>query len=184
MGQIVSIAAIIACVAAFAAPALADQTDDRLDGLFARLEESKTEAEAELLEKAIWRIWQQPKTAGVRVLMRVGMQDLNEGRYQAAEQNFSAAIEFEPEFAEAWNKRATVRYLMNDFVGSVEDIKRTLVLEERHFGALSGLGLIYDALDQKEAAVQAFEAALKIHPHLQIRGRMEELVEEIEGTPL
>lgn len=73
---------------------------------------------------------------------------------------------------------------MNDLVGSVEDIKRTLVLEERHFGALSGLGLIYDALDQKEAAVQAFGAALKIHPHLKIRNRMEELVEEIEGTPL
>ncbi len=176
--------ALLVLLVALAVPAGADQTDERLDRLFDRLEASQNETEAELLEKAIWRIWQRPKTASVRVLMRVGIQDMNEGRYKSAEQNFSAAIEFEPEFAEAWNKRATVRYLMNDLVGSVEDIKRTLVLEERHFGALSGLGLIYDALDQKEAAVQAFGAALKIHPHLKIRNRMEELVEEIEGTPL
>jgi len=74
---------------------------------------------------------------------------------------------------------------MGNFDGSVADIQRTLTLEERHFGALSGLGLIYDALDQKEAAVKAFRAALGIHPNMEaIRRRAEELVEETEGIPL
>lgn len=93
--------ALLVLLVALAVPAGADQTDERLDRLFDRLEASQNETEAELLEKAIWRIWQRPKTASVRVLMRVGIQDMNEGRYKSAEQNFSAAIEFEPEFAEA-----------------------------------------------------------------------------------
>ncbi|MCK5622789.1 MAG: hypothetical protein KAJ11_10905, partial [Alphaproteobacteria bacterium] len=118
-------------------------------------------------------------------LFRQGVQYMNDGENEKALVNFNALVEIEPEFAEGWNKRATLHYVMGNFDGSVADIQRTLTLEERHFGALSGLGLIYDAMDRKEAAVKAFRAALGIHPNMEsIRRRVEELIEETEGIPL
>ena len=89
----------------------------------------------------------------------------------------------EPDFAEAWNKRATVHYLMGDYVASVHDIQQTLALERRHFGALSGLGMIYEAIGRPSAALRSFEAALAINPHLDAtRQRIEELRRELEGS--
>lgn len=172
-------------VALSAAPATADQNDPRLDELFARLAVTQDSGEAQAIEALIWNIWSKAETAGARVLLRQGAADMAAGRHEAARTSFDAVVDLEPEFAEGWNKRATLRYLMGDFAGSVEDIKRTVALEERHFGALSGLGLIYDQLDQKEAAIKAFRAALDIHPHLDaIRERMDQLVKDVEGRKL
>lgn len=168
-----------------AAPALADQKDERLDRLFEKLAAAPDDTQAHAVEMAIWKVWMQPKTAGVKVLLRTGIQDMEDGENESAEQNFSAAIELEPDFAEAWNKRATVRYMMGNYAGSIQDIEHTLSLESRHFGALSGLGLIYDALDEKRAAIEAFRAALEINPHMPgIRDRLKRLVLEVEGRKL
>lgn len=168
-----------------AVPAAADQKDERLNKLFERLAVAPDESEAHTIEMAIWSLWSQPKTASVKVLLRTGIQDMEAGNHESAQRNFTAAIELEPEFAEAWNKRATVRYMMGDYTGSIEDIKHTLALEARHFGALSGLGIIYDSMDQKRAAIEAFRAALEIHPHLSgIRERLKLLVLEVEGRKL
>ena len=165
--------------------AAADQNDPRLDELFARLAVTKDGSEAHAIEAVIWNIWSKADTAGARVLLSQGTADMAAGRHEAALASFDAVVDLEPDFAEGWNKRATVRYLMDDFAGSVADIKRTVALEERHFGALSGLGLIYDQLDQKEAAIKAFRAALEIHPHLDgIRDRMEQLTKDVEGRKL
>ena len=97
-----------------------------------------------------------------------------EARLQAALERFDRMVEQAPDFAEGWNKRATVHYLMGDYRASVRDIQRTLGLEPRHFGALSGLGLIYDAIDQPAAALRSFEAAVAINPHL---GSIKERIE-------
>lgn len=170
---------------AFASPAMADQNDSRLDVLFEKLQAAPDYGTAHEIERHIWLIWSKAGTAGGGVLLRQGVQYMGEGEYEKALVNFNALVEIEPEFAEGWNKRATLYYLMENYNRSVVDIQRTLALEERHFGALSGLGLIYDALDQKEAALKAFGAALDIHPNMEgIRRRAEELTEEIEGTPL
>jgi tetratricopeptide (TPR) repeat protein len=89
---------------------------------------------------------------------------------------FSEVIKLEPDLAEAWNKRATVYYLMGEYEASVRDIERTLALESRHFGALSGLGFIYLSHGEDRAAIEAFEAALEINPYLPgARTRVEEL---------
>jgi len=79
---------------------------------------------------------------------------------------FSRLIERDPTFAEAWNRRATLYYLMGNFDASVRDIQETLAREPRHFGALSGLGLINSALERWDSAVKAYEEALRVNPFL------------------
>jgi tetratricopeptide (TPR) repeat protein len=170
---------------AFFAPAMADQNEPQLNKLFEKLKAAPDYEAAREIELYIWHIWSKAGTASGSLLFRQGVQYMNDGEHDKALVNFNALVEIEPEFAEGWNKRATLHYLMGNYNGSVADIQRTLALEERHFGALSGLGLIYDALDQKEAALKAFRAALEIHPNMEaIRRRAEELVEETEGIPL
>ncbi len=166
-------------------PAAADQTDPRLDDLFAGLKAARTGDEAHGIEQMIWFIWSRSSSAGASLMLRQGTKYMSEGRHEAAEANFDAVVELAPDFAEGWNKRATVRFLRGDYQGSIEDIKRTLALEERHFGALSGLGLIYEELNEKKAAIEAFRAALEINPHLDdIDGRLKELVKDVEGVEL
>jgi tetratricopeptide (TPR) repeat protein len=178
-------AALTLCFVLIFGTALADQNDPRLDPLFEKLKAATTDETAHEIELVIWHIWSEPKTAGGRVLFRQGMQFMEDGKNDKALESFNALVEIEPQFAEGWNRRATLHYLMGNFDASVADIEHTLALEPRHFGALSGLGLIYDALDQKEAALKAFRAALAIHPHMAgIRQRTKELTVEVEGRAL
>ncbi len=165
----------------FPGPLKADQNDERLTALFEQLKAVQSPEGSQLLENMIWTIWLQSGKNSINIMVRQGMEDMQSGAYQSALDTFSAVVELEPEFAEGWNKRATVLYLMGDLAGSVEDIKQTLSLEPRHFGALSGLGLIYDSLEQEEAALNAYEAALEIHPWLGTpKQRVEDLKKALE----
>ena len=147
-------------------PVLADQNDPRLESLFQKLKISRSPASAQALERLIWEIWLESEKNSINILMRQGVRSMQSGDFASAYDRFSTIVELEPEFAEGWNKRATVLYLLGDLDASIEDVKRTLALEPRHFGALSGLGLINDALQDEEAALEAYEAALEVHPHL------------------
>lgn len=185
MYRLCTTVAVAMIVAGVLAPAAADQSDPRLDDLFAGLKATGNPREAQEIEQMIWFIWSRTSSAGASLMLRQGTQYMNEGRNDEAEANFDAVVELAPKFAEGWNKRATVRYLKGDYQGSIEDIKRTLALEKRHFGALSGLGLIYDSLNEKKAAIEAFRAALEINPHMDsISERLKELVKEVEGIEL
>jgi len=143
---------------------MAAQTEADLDLLFDRLQTTSSVEEAITITNLIWAIWHQSDNDEVNQLMLKGMAEMSQRSYQAAVETFSDMIAMDAEFAEGWNKRATVYYLLGDYRGSVKDIERTLELEPRHFGALSGLGLIMMALDNEEAAIQAFEATLAINP--------------------
>jgi tetratricopeptide (TPR) repeat protein len=166
-----------------AAPAGADQLDPRLDELFVRLQDAGDTVEAGRLERRIWRIWIATDDPEASRLMAEGTRAMALGRLVQARDRFDLLVALEPDFAEAWNKRATVHYLMGDYVASVQDIQQTLALERRHFGALSGLGMIYEAIDRPSAALRSFEAALAINPHLDsTRQRIEELRRELEGS--
>ena len=90
---------------------------------------------------------------------------MNARRFRDAVERFSELIDAEPSFAEAWNKRATVYYLMDRYEDSVRDIERTLALEPRHFGAISGMGLIFLERADEVGALDAFEKVLEIHPY-------------------
>ena len=162
------------CLAA-AMPAAGDQTDPALDRLFAELARTVDRSEAETLTTEIWARWIAADSDGdadgggdgdADRLMQTGMALMNRGMLDSAEQIFSRLVDDHPEFAEAWNKRATVRFLLGDDAGSRRDIARVIDLEPRHFGALSGLGMIHMRSGDLAAALQAFEAALRINPHL------------------
>lgn len=163
--------------------ALADQHDGRLDSLFERLQETSDPADAAALQQQIWQIWIESDDPASRQLMRRGMTAMAGGDHDVALGVFDSLVEEAPDFAEAWNKRATVYYLMGRLDESVSDIQHTLKLEPRHFGALSGLALIYDAVEKPEAAIRSLEAALEINPHLHgSRDRIDQLREKMKGT--
>ena len=177
--------AALALVGMAADAARSDQRDPRLDPLFARLQITPSDAEAHALEQRIWRIWSEAADAKLDLLMEEGVVAMAERRLPAALERFDRMVEQAPDFAEGWNKRATVHYLLGDYRASVSDIQRTLGLEPRHFGALSGLGLIYDALEQPEGALRSFEAAVAINPHLDsAKARIEQLRRELGGSPI
>lgn len=147
-------------------PAAADQNDSRLDALFLRLLEAPAPGEAQRIEGEIWQIWLESDDGAVRGLMRDGVAALERGDYAHALAKFDQMVVIAPDFAEGWNKRATVHYLLGNYGQSLSDIAKTLALEPRHFGALSGRGLVYVRLEDERRALEAFEAALAIHPNL------------------
>lgn len=164
-------------------PASADQRDGRLDSLFERLQETTDPVDAAGLQQRIWQIWIESEDPASSQLMRRGMSAMANGDHEVALEAFDSLVQQAPDFAEAWNKRATVYYLLGRLDESVQDIQQTLELEPRHFGALSGLSLIYAAVEQPEAAIRSLEAALEINPHLQgSRERIDELREQLKGT--
>ncbi len=157
---------LIIAAAAAAASARADQTDKRLDALFGQLAAAKDARQGGSLAGKIWQIWLETQNGDAKALLAEGIEEMDGEDYNAALRDFDKLVVLAPTFAEAWNRRATLLYLMDDLDGSVRDIERTLELEPRHFGALSGLGLIYMQLGKDEAALKAFKRALEINPYL------------------
>jgi len=135
-----------------------------LDSLFEQLKAAESEDAAAFIENLIWELWLISEQEEVNALMAKGIEEMSRGNYARAVQAFSAITELSPDFPEGWNKRATAYYLKGDFAASMRDIQRTLALEPRHFGALTGLGLIYTALGNELAALKAYETVLSIHP--------------------
>ena len=142
----------------------ANQNDTRLDSLFSQLQITGSGQKARTIEKFIWKIWRESGDEAVDQLMVDGVKAMGGGNYEGALIAFSAIVKGAPNFAEGWNKRATLYWLMGEFEKSVEDINRTLALEPRHFGALSGLAMIRESQDRPLDALQAFERALEIYP--------------------
>jgi len=144
---------------------VADQTDSRLQNLFAVLQQAEDLVIIRNTENQIWDIWLQHSNSDVEKLMQLGIQRMNISNYTEALVIFNGIIESYPEYAEGWNKRATLFYVVGNYDASIEDIEQTLELEPRHFGALSGLGLVYIQRNELSKAKQAFENLVKVHPN-------------------
>jgi tetratricopeptide (TPR) repeat protein len=113
--------------------------------------------------------------------MRQGARAMSANNFALALESFNALIRLAPNLAEAWNKRATLYYLMRKFDASIADVKQTLALEPRHFGAVAGLGLIFEQLGNLPAALQAFREGLKINPHMaSIRKKSQKIARELK----
>jgi tetratricopeptide (TPR) repeat protein len=146
--------------------ARADQNDPRLVGLFRDLRVVTGYLKARTLEQEIWQIWTVSSLPEVNRLMEEGVGAMATQDYKTALADFTKVVDLAPDFAEGWNKRATVLWLVGDYEGSLADVDKTLSLEPRHFGALAGLGHINAALEREEEALAAYERALAVNPHM------------------
>jgi len=166
-----------------AAPATgrADQSDERLEGLFDRLRATADPLEAQIIEFQIWRIWTDSGRDDINTLVEEGSRFMVQGLLKEAIAIFDRVVTNLPEFAEGWNKRATAHYLNGGYTASMIDIERTLALEPRHFGAISGMGLIFMARGDEANALRVFEKVLKVHPHARgAKARVEELYKKLK----
>lgn len=167
----------------FTSPVFADQTDKRLDDLFAALQSTEDQAELQTIESSIWEIWFDSGLPEIDVLMEEAGTAVQTGKLDYAEELYSKVIKKLPEFSEGWNRRATVRFYRNDYTGSLEDIQRTLILEPRHFGATWGLGMILGSRRDLIGAIAAFERLLEIKPNASdARPRLELLKQALANS--
>jgi tetratricopeptide (TPR) repeat protein len=140
---------------------------DLLDRLFGQLHAAKDEASAKVIEDAIWKLWSRSGSPTADVLIVQAVRAMEAGQRQTALRILDTIIEDQPTFAEAWNKRATLYFMMGDYDRSLADIAHVLELEPRHFGALTGLGTILTDRGKKAEALKAFRRALSIDPFLE-----------------
>jgi tetratricopeptide (TPR) repeat protein len=159
---------VMLCLGATAQNANAQnkESNTMLDTLFAKLQTATDPFAIQSLEAAIWEQWTMVPGDAQRQLMMRGIAEMGQQELQSAAVTFTRLIELAPELSEAWNKRATVRWLLGDFPGSLADICETIKREHRHFGAYSGLGMIRSQMNEPARAAAAFELARKYNPHI------------------
>jgi tetratricopeptide (TPR) repeat protein len=137
----------------------------KLDDLFTRLA-TADEGEAGRIEQEIWIEWSKSGSAAMDLLLQRGRDAMEAGDLVTAVDHFTALIDHAPDFAEGYNARATAYFQEGQFGPSVADIAKTLSLNPRHFGAMAGFGMILEQTNQPDRALEVYNAALAIHPHL------------------
>lgn len=158
---------VITLLLAFPVTSTADQFDPRLQKLFLQMNSTRDAAIAWQIESLIWQAWTSHDNPVFNGLMNQGIEQMNTNSLNAALNSFDQLIEMAPNYAEAWNKRATIYYILKEYEASEADILETLQLEPKHFGAFSGLGLVYMAQGEFYLARNAFKSALEINPYMQ-----------------
>ena len=141
----------------------------------------RDEATRELAQASIWRVWSRSGDAKVDELFERGVQEMNIGAIELAIETFTSVITNKPEFAEGWNKRATLYFLAGEFDKSLKDCDEVLKRNPLHFGVLAGYGQIYFQLEQPARALDFFQRALKINPNMAGVARSIEALKEIVG---
>jgi Flp pilus assembly protein TadD len=157
---------------------------DNLDTLLERLSDPEI-ANWEAVEQRVYESWSQSGSPAMDLLLERGRAALEAEDYTAAIAHLTALTDHAPGFAEGWNARATAFFLADMYGPAIQDIRVTLSLNPRHFGALSGLGLMMDELGYSDFALEAYRAAQAIHPHRpNINDAVERLEQEQEGEAL
>ncbi|SHL17674.1 Tetratricopeptide repeat-containing protein [Bradyrhizobium lablabi] len=162
----------------------ADKTKG-LDFLFGALKAAPDEDSAKHVEARIWAIWMQTPSDTAALLMLRAKAAMEAQQMEIALKLLDAVVKLRPDYVEAWNRRATLYYLQNDYAHSLQDIEQVLVREPRHFGALAGLGMIMQDLGDDKRALDAFRKALAINPHLEkVPELVKSLSEKVEGRDI
>jgi tetratricopeptide (TPR) repeat protein len=188
---VLQLIAAIALIAASATQASA-QSDphaaarvQRLDGLFAVLKTAKDQDEGDVIVADIWKVWLQSGSADMDGRMEQVIKLMAHGLLQHAREALDEIVAAAPQWAEGWNKRATVLFLMGEYDRSLADIERVLALEPRHFGALAGIGMIRTEKGELREALAAYRRALAVNPFLKERyGLIPALEKELGEKPL
>jgi len=156
-----------------------------LDRLFDALKIAPDEESAKYVENRIWALWLASNSDTANLLMSRAKTATDSKDFDLAIKLLNAVIDMRPDFTEAWNRRATIYYLKKDFGHSLVDIHEVLAREPRHFGALSGLGIILQELGDERHALEAFRRALAIYPRLErIPDLAKKLTEKVDGRDI
>lgn len=181
VGAIVALVGLVTVAAAQTTP---KPTAAELDALFVDLKSARTGTEARLTELKIWNAWIKSGDDEVDKLVDQAIQAMQTLHYQDALALLDVVVVKKPDYAEGWNKRATVLYIVGELDRSMADIGKVLALEPRHFGAISGIGLIQIAKGNKKAALDAYRKVIEIYPLSQgAIQSIESLEKEVEGDP-
>lgn len=165
-----------------ALPQTEEDVGTRLDKLFTDLKRERNEKAAERISKQIWQEWFKSGSASVDLMMKWATDAVEAKKYDVALDFLDQVIVLSPTYAEGWNRRATVHFMMHNFGKSMADIERTLQLEPRHFGALSGMAEIMKTTGRKELALDAYQRVLEIYPMMRsAQNQVAELSEELAG---
>lgn len=161
-----------------------DRTNN-LEFLFGALKVAPDETSSKSIEERIWALWLVSRSDTANLLMMRVKTAMDAEDLDLAIKLLNAIIQIKPDYAEAWNRRATVYYMKKDFSRSLADIQQVLAREPRHFGALAGLGLIMQDLGDEKRALDIYRRALAIHPRLpRIPDLIKTLTEKVEGRDI
>ncbi len=150
--------------------------EETLDRLFATLHKASSEQAAQATEQKIWELWSRSDSPTAEVLLGQAVVAMNAANNAASLEILDRVVATYPTYAEAWNKRATLHFMIGDYDASLADIEKVLELEPRHFGALSGRGMIYQRQGKWGAALDAYREALKMNPNMAgVRNAVQEL---------
>ena len=156
-----------------------------LDFLFGALKVAPDEASAKHVEARIWALWMATPSDTAALLMARVKVAVDAKQIDVALELLDAVIKLRPDYIEAWNRRATIYYLRDDYTHAMQDIEQVLAREPRHFGALAGLGMIMRELGDDKRALDAFRRALAINPHLdKVPELVKTLTEKVEGRDI
>tara|TARA_B100000886_G_scaffold297390_1_gene225034 strand:+ start:646 stop:1197 length:552 start_codon:yes stop_codon:yes gene_type:complete len=152
----------------FSSSLFADDNHQReIDKLFIQLKNANDFENSKKIEDKIWDLWiTHPSKNSLTKLLADGSSAMMDNKLDTAYNKFTEVIKLDPNWAEAWNKRATVLYLMGKYKLSQADIDKVLAIEERHFGALTGQGLVQTALKNYQKAIDSYIEAHKVHPFM------------------
>jgi len=169
------------------APAKLPKVDrtKNLDFLFGALKAAPDEASAKHVEARIWAIWIQTPSDTASLLMARAKTAVDAKKIDIAIKLLDSVIKLRPDYIEAWNRRATLYYMQNDYGRSLADIREVLIREPRHFGALAGLGMIMQEVGDEKRALEAYRKALAVNPYLEkIPDQVKALTEKVEGRDI
>ena len=162
----------------------ANERDAQLDKLFNELKKNISSSSSSIAQQ-IWTLWStHPTDQKLTSILDEGSRLVQDQKLYKAIEVFTKAIELDPNWAEAWNKRATVLYMVGDYQESQNDIDKVLNLEQRHFGALAGQGLVNIKLKNYEKAIESYEKAQEIYPAMQSPKIMIKQIQELINKEL
>jgi len=163
-------------------PPAAPTKQGRLDQLFTELKRERNEKAAERIAGRIWNEWNQSGSASIDLMMMWAQKATQDQKFDVALDFLDQVVTLQPDYAEGWNRRATVHFMMKNYGKSMADIDRTLQLEPRHFGALSGLAQIMAETGHKQSALEAWQKVLAIYPMMRsAQNQVSTLSEELAG---
>jgi tetratricopeptide (TPR) repeat protein len=155
-----------------------------LDDLYKQLADPANN-DWQITQADILREWSKSGSPAMDLLLKRGRDAMEAGDLDAAIEHLTALTDHAPDFAEGWNARATAYFLAGYFGPSISDIEHTLALNPHHFGALSGLGQIFEAMEKPDLALKAYEAALAVNPHMEgVQEAIDRLTRDKQGTDL